>query len=202
MGASGSGKTAWSLQQVPRSAPLLVWDSTGAWWRTLGLRKVRSIQELAQLVIQDMRGEHPGLLRVSYVGPIDEKHFESFCALAWVWLRSSKQNWLVVEELSDVTSPGKAPRSWGAICRKNRYEGGWCVIAITQRPQESDKTILGNCALIHCGRMNTHRDRKYMTEILDVDPSEVEALQDLDYLHRDCRTHQVSRGRVHNPSVK
>jgi hypothetical protein len=160
---------------------------------------------LAQLVVADLHGagETPGPLRVSYVGPVDERHFELFCGLAWVWLRgpNGANNTLVVEELSDVTSPGKAPRSWGAIARKDRYEGGY-VIAITQRPAESDKTILGNCALIHCGRMNTHRDRKYMAEILDVGVDQVEALQDLEYLHRDMRTHQVTRGRVHNPRVK
>lgn len=180
---------------------MLVWDSTGAWSRTLPLLRVRSLQDLAQLIVADMRGELQGTFRVAYVGPVDPAHFETFCRLAWVWIRTRRGNHLVIEELSDVTSPGKAPRSWGEICRKNRYEGGR-VFAITQRPAESDKTILGNCALIHCGRMNTGRERRYMAEILDVSIEDLEGLQDLDYIHRDMRTHQVSRGRVHNPSVK
>ncbi len=152
-------------------------------------------------MLADIRGEHVGVMRVAYVGPVDAEHFETFCRLAWVWIRVRRGNHLVVEELSDVTSPGKAPRSWGEICRKNRYEGGR-VFAITQRPAESDKTILGNVALIHCGRMNTGRDRRYMAEILDVDLQDLEQLQDLDYIHRDMRTHEVKRGRVLNPSVK
>ena len=179
-----------------------MWDSTGAWSRTLPLRRVRSLRELGQLVVADLRGEHAGVFRVAYVGPVDPEHFETFSRLAWVWLRSRRGNHLVVEELSDVTSPGKAPRAWGEICRKNRGEAGGIIFAITQRPAESDKTILGNCALIHCGRMNTGRDRRYMADILDVTLQDLEQLQDLDYIHRDMRTHKVSRGRVHNPSVK
>lgn len=190
------------MQQIPPAAPLLVWDSTGAWSRTFrDLVRVRTLQDLAALVIADLRGQLPRTFRVAYVGPVDPEHFETFCRLAWVWIRIRRGNHLVIEELSDVTSPGKAPRSWGEICRKNRYQGG-LVFAITQRPAESDKTILGNCALIHCGRMNTKRDRLYMAEVLDVPVEDVLGLQDLDYIHRDMRSHACHRGRVHSPNVK
>ncbi len=70
------------------------------------------------------------------------------------------------------------------------------MYALTQRPAESDKTILGNCALIHCGRMNTQRDRKYMAECLDVPIADVAALRDLEHLERDMRTHELRRGVV------
>lgn len=174
---------------------MLVWDITGEWSSRLNLVPVRSIAELGELVIADVRGTRAQTFRVGYIGPLTEKHFDAFCRLAWVWIRSRRGNVLVVDELSDVTSPGKAPAAWGEIVRKNRFRGG-VVYALTQRPAESDKTILGNCALIHCGRMNTRRDRAYMADCLDVPLEDVTALQDLEYLERDMRTHLVRRGRV------
>jgi hypothetical protein len=106
---------------------------------------------LHALVVADLRA--PGAFRVGYIGAVTPKHFQIFCKLAWVWLRAAA-GVLVVEELSDVTNPAKAPPAWGAICRKHRHALGSTVYALTQRPAESDKTILGNAELIHAGRMN------------------------------------------------
>lgn len=195
VGASGSGKTAWTLRQIPAGAPVLVWDCTTEWGGRLNLIVCRSAQHLAELIIADMRGELTYPFRVGCSWPVTAEHFEAFCKLAWVWIRSRRGNHLVIEELADVTSPAKAPAAWGEICRKNRYRGGR-VFALTQRPAESDKTILGNCAVIHCGRMNTARDRRYMAECLDVPLEDVTGLQDLEYIERDMRTHAVRRGVV------
>ncbi len=194
-GASGSGKTSWAIRAIPARAPLLAWDATGEISQRLVLYPTRSFQELSESIISDIRGGRPCPMRVGYVGPVTPEHFEAFCKLAWVWIRSRRGNTLLVDELADVTSPGKAPAAWGEICRKNRFRGG-IVYALTQRPAESDKTILGNCALIHCGRQNTTRDRKYVAEVLDVPVEEVKALQDLQYIERDMRTHQLRRGVV------
>jgi hypothetical protein len=194
-GASGSGKTSWTLRQIPAGAPVLVWDPTGEWCDSLHLIPAHDFRRLGELVIADLRGELTQSLRLGYVGPLSPEHFETFCKLAWVWIRSRRGNVLVVDELADVTSPGKAPAAWGQIVRKNRFRGGR-VFALTQRPAESDKTILGNAALLHSGRQNTKRDRAYVAECLDVPVEEVAALQDLQYIERDFRDHTVRRGVV------
>ncbi len=64
--------------------------------------------------------------------------------------RSPPHRWLrkltvIVEELADVTTPQKAPESWGVLLRRGR-KYGISTYAVTQRIQEIDKTIIGNMA--------------------------------------------------------
>ena len=191
-GMPGSGKSAWTFQRVGRPPRLLVWDSMEEWSANLKLARVRSIRELHELVRADL--QVPGPFQVGYVGPITSEHFELFCKLAWIWLRH-QQGVLVVEELSDVTSPGKAPPAWGEIGRKHRHVGAE-VYALSQRPAESDKTIVGNAAIIHCGPMAFADDRKYMARCLDVDVERVTALERLHYIERDMRTRALRSGVV------
>jgi hypothetical protein len=181
------------MQQIGAAEPLLVWDTMLEWGDKLHLTAARSMAHIGALVIDDIHGRLAHTFRVGYCGPVTAAHFEAFCRLAWVWLRSRRGNVLVVEELADVTAPGKAPAAWGEIVRKNRRAGGR-VYALTQRPAESDKTIVGNAAVLHAGRMNTARDRKWMAECLDVPAGEVAKLKDLDYIERDMRTHELRRG--------
>lgn len=181
------------MQQVRGAPALLVWDSAYEWHRKCRLERVSNLADLHEHLVAELRGDR-GPLRMAWVGAVSKDHFETFCRLAWVWLRASR-GVLIVEELADVTSPGKAPAAWGEIVRKHRHSGGQ-VYALTQRPAESDKTIVGNAAVIHCGRMNRASDRKYMADCLDVSLEEITRLQDLDYLERDMRTHRLERGRV------
>lgn len=183
------------MRQVKPGASLLVWDTKGEWSRKLaGFATVRSIPELHARVTADLAGSAP-LLRVAWVGTMDAAHFESFCRLAWVWLRARPHRWLIVEELADVTNPGKAPAAWGEILRKSRDQRS-TVIGLTQRPAESDKTIAGNAAVVHCGFQAFPRDRKTIAEYLDVPLADVAALGQLDWIERNMRTRQLSRGRV------
>jgi hypothetical protein len=169
-----------------------VWDSAGEWWRACTLTPLGTLADLHSHIIAELR--RPAVQRIAYTGPVTRAHFETFCRLAWVWLRAAPGS-LVVEELADVTSPGKAPAAWGEIVRKHRHARG-VVYALTQRPAESDKTILGNAAVIHTGRLNMARDRAYMAAVLDVPQSDVDQLADLDYIERNMRTRALSRGRV------
>lgn len=115
--------------------------------------------------------------------------------MAWVWMRAHKGGVLVVEELADVTAPGKAPPEWGEIARKHRHHEG-AVYALTQRPAESDKTILGNATVLHVGRLNMASDREYCARCLDVPLDQVDSLADLEFLERNMRTRELTRGRV------
>lgn len=194
-GFTGSGKSAWVMQQTARADRLLVWDSLGEWSREQGCMAHATLAELSEHFVKPQIGARTHPQRGAYIGPVTAKHFETFCRLAWVWLRSGRNRVLVVEELADVTTPGRAPPAWGEICRKARHTGAE-VYAITQRPAESDKTILGNAALVHSGFMGYPNDRKYMARVLDVPVQDVERLQPLDWIERDMRARTLRRGRL------
>jgi hypothetical protein len=183
-GASGSGKTTWTMQQVRPASRLIVWDSTGQWTREAQVVGVPSIRGLHGIVTADIGQPKP--MRIGYNGTGSKAHFAAFCKLAWIWLRQQPDSTLAAEELADVTSPGKAPAEWGEICRKARQFGA-NFYGLTQRPAESDKTILGNCSMIHAGRMNIADDEVYMSKCLRVPVEQVAALKDLEYIERDMR---------------
>lgn len=201
VGSRGAGKTEWTMQQTHAATRLLVWDSVQQWSKRGLVQPVWSMDELAAAVAADLRA--PGRLRIGYAGPIKlslrDKSiplFPVFCRIAWAWLRRRAGSTLVVEELADVTQPGKAPDSWGEIVRKSRHECASRVFALTQRPAESDKTIAGNADIIHCGRLSLPRDRRSMAEYLDVPIADITRLQSLQFIERDMRTHRLCKGMV------
>ena len=184
-GASRSGKTLWTSQQVRSARRMLVWDSVGEWADRYGCERVPTLADLAERVKAGGSG------RLAFYG--SPPQFDQFCRLAWVWLRMAR-GVLVVEELADVTHPGKAPLAWGEIVRKGlRY--GVEVFALTQRPSESDKSSIGNATVIHSHRMARDADRRYIAAELGVPVAEVEALQPLHWIERDALG-ATRRGRV------
>jgi len=191
-GASRSGKTQWTVRRVRSARRLLVWDSMGEWGDRFGCRRVATFAELRECVKPGARAE-----RLAFYQPGMAQHFDVFCSLSWVWIRAARGA-LVIEELSSVTSPGKAPRMWGEICRAGlRY--GPDIIAITQRPAESDKTCIGNATLLHCHQMVREADEAYMARELRVPVAQLSRLRPLDWLERDRRTHQVRGGKITFP---
>jgi hypothetical protein len=190
-GSRGSGKTGWTRQRCEGAERLLVWDSVGEWSRDRLVRPVRSLTELHRLITADLA--NPGPFRYGYTGPVNAKTFNTFCKLAFVWMKASPGGVLVVEELADVTSPAKAPEGWGEIVRKGRHYSG-CIYGLTQRPAESDKTLAGNADVIHCGRLSFPTDRKTLAEYLDVPVDQVTALPSLHWIERDMRTRELRTG--------
>jgi hypothetical protein len=189
-GASRSGKTVWTVRQVARARRVLVWDTLGEWGDRYGCTRVSSLHELSVLA------PSPRLQRLAYFRPMgmERDHFDVFCRLAWVWIRAARGA-LVVEELASVTSPGKAPAAWGEIVRAGlRY--GPDIYALTQRPAESDKTVMGNATVLHCHAMVRAEDRRYMAAELDCDVSRLAALRPLEWIERDRRTGKLRAGRV------
>jgi hypothetical protein len=207
VGSRGAGKTEWVMQQTHKASRLLVWDSLQQWSKRGLVEPVWSISQLRDVVLADM--SRPGRFRYGYAGPIAitlarklplrpvrVPMFEPFCRIAWAWLRKRKGSTLVVEELADVTQPGKAPDAWGEIVRKSRHAAASTVYALTQRPAESDKTIAGNCDLLHCGRLSNPDDRKSLSKYLDEPVTDISALESLQWIERDMRTRRLQRGMV------
>lgn len=190
VGSTGSGKTTWVRQRVADDRAILVWDGKAEWGPKWGCKVVTSARDLAALVVPSAAPA-----RISYRVPVTRENFATFCSLAWVWCRSRVGS-LVAEELADVTTASKAPVGWGEIVRKSRAYGTH-VYALTQRPQEVDKTVQGNASIYHCGRMSDALDAKYIARrLLNCEPQKVEVLKPLDYIERDVRTGAVHSGRV------
>ncbi len=189
-GSMGSGKTSWVRSQVGSARRLLVWDGKGVDWGAAERCAVLdSAQGLRAAIFEPAA-------RLSVRWPVSKVHFDIFCKFAWVWARH-KIGVIVVDEIADVTVPGKAPQAWGEIARKSRAFG--CdVYVTTQRPQECDKTAQGNAMVFHCGLMADADDQRYVAKRLlgGVPFERVAALAPLDYLQRDVRTRTVRAGRV------
>lgn len=187
----GSGKTSWVRDRVRRARRLLVWDGKGIdWGERQGCRVASSLYDLKASAVD------PGPLRLSVRVPVSRANFEAFCRLAWIWGRRAA-GVIVVDEVADVTNPGKAPTAWGEICRKVRAFGT-DVYVTTQRPQECDKTAQGNAMLYHCGWQSDTDDQRYVARRLlgGAPAADVASLMQLEFIERDVRTHQVSRGRI------
>lgn len=188
-GSMGSGKTSWVHGRVKTSRRLLVWDGKGIdWGPAQRCEVITSPQELHARIMRRTAA------RLSYRVPVTRGNFETFCRLAWVWGRLAPGD-IVVDEIADVTTPGKAPQAWGEIGRKVRAFGT-NVYVTTQRPQECDKTAQGNASVFHCGRMSDADDQRYVARRLlgGVDVRLVSALLPLQWIERDVRTLKISTG--------
>ena len=108
--------------------------------------------------------------------------------LVWGWAT------VVVEELADVTSSSKAPQGWGDVLRKGRAIG-LKIYGLTQRPAESDKTIIGNASLFHAGRQSRSADRKYMAAELNLSAEDL-LLDDGEYIEFSPAKMTYKRGKV------
>lgn len=191
-GASRTGKSLETQARTRRDDPLLVWDPEGQ-WAALGLARQISLAELLELTHAGPRG------RVAYVAAPSPKSFDTFCRIAWAWVRLVRCT-VVVEELADVTNPGKAPEAWGMLLRRGLKYGA-NIYATTQAPAESDKTIIRNAGRVLSFRQERAGDRAYMARELDVPLERVASLQPLEYLEKR-RGEGITRGRVRVPKLR
>lgn len=168
VGRTGSGKTTAAREYISAWSPhdlVMVWDMKGEYGQTStgnhrpGWVNAHTNAELFNAVT-NLRG------RVAFIAAAPGQ-FDYFCRVAHAAASGAARVCVVVEELADVTSPAKAPDSWGIIVRRGRARG-MTVVAVTQRPQESDKTILGNRTHLWCGALPSDRDAEYMGRQLGV----------------------------------
>lgn len=187
-GGSGSGKTAYVTQMTRNEKRVLVWDPEDQWSQRPGYKKVTGIKALLKLL-----STTPGPLKVAYV-PARLSEFNDWARLAFLWAKLSPCH-IVAEETADVTNPGKAPEHWGILIRRVRKYGG-SVWGITQRPAESDKTIVGNAMVVIAFRMSRDQDRQYMAREIDVPKGDIDALENLSFIKKDNRTGKVTNGKL------
>lgn len=171
IGRTGSGKTEYVIRRVYYDNPqrVIVWDPAAQFCLEDGFQEVTDLDELDRLT-----EGNTGPLRVAFV-PNQynqlQDQFEQFCGLAYLWCMEAPC-WIIVEELADVTHAGKAPAGWGVIIRTIRKYGGH-VWALTQRPAEIDKTILGNQYMTHIHAPSAERDRIYVAREIGIAIEEI-----------------------------
>lgn len=172
-GSSGSGKTSWLKQRIKAKKRVIVWDAKAEYSAADKFVTVTTQRDLLKL----LKDHKTGGLRVSYQPRmVNVKAFDWWAMAVYAWGGCVA----IAEETADVTTPSKAPDGWGQLIRKGRGFG-IAVYGVTQRPAESDKTIIGNATLIHCGRLSRSQDRVYMAKELNLQPDDL-MMDDLEYI--------------------
>lgn len=195
-GARGTGKTAWIKQRIAREKParLMVWD----------FKHDPSLQDMGApfrslpAFISACREPRFSLRYMPDHGRDMDAQFDLFCQAAWM-----AGNVLVfVDEISEVTKANKAPAAWRRIVNVGREyqagEGGKIkrvsIIAAGQRPAECDKSFIGNCDIVHTGRLGDFNDAAKMARTMGVEQRELMALPDLAWLEKRADSMEIFRG--------
>jgi hypothetical protein len=162
-GSSGSWKTSWIKKHIKRRKRLIIWDAAKHEYGGLCVVAKTQRQLLALL-----KANLSGGLKVAFQpDTLTKELFDWWAKAVLAWGDCTA----VAEELADVTSAGKAPDGWGQLLRKGRAYG-IKIIGATQRPAESDKTIIGNLSMFHAGRQSRADDRKYMAKEMNLKPED------------------------------
>lgn len=186
-GGSGSGKSTHVKRAIANDERIAVFDADAEYADLAGFTRVATTSDLIRWFSRAKKGRFAFVPKS--VG--SDSLFDVFCKACFAWGNCT----VVAEELADVTSPGKAPEGWGQVVRRGRKRG-LKVYGITQRPSESDKTIVGNASRIWCGSMTRAQDRLYMARELDVNPELVNRLKPLDFIEWDKATREITEGRL------
>ena len=185
-GASRSGKSAFVKIDTREHARVLVWDVRREYPRE-GFKSADTHKALIDATDSSSRG------RWAFHPPGGQaRDFEFFCRVALLW----GQLWpctVIVDELAEVTHPGKAPPAWHKLVTQGAHWGIW-VYGISQSPAESDKTIWRNAHRLRCFRMVADQDRAYMARRMGIDPAQLPVLP-LEWVERD-QDAQITSGKL------
>lgn len=194
-GARGTGKTAWTLQQIEASRParLIVWDFK----HDPGLERLgRAVHSLPDFI----RAMNAPAFELRYLvdHSRDVHHqFEFFCRAAW----EAGCLLMFVDELPEVTKANKAPPAWrrcvnvGRDYRDAKGARKWLsIIGAGQRPAECDKSFIANADVVHTGRLAYATDAKELAQSLGCDHRDLLALPDLHWIERRAGQIEPERG--------
>lgn len=190
MGASGSGKSTFIKRAITKARParLLVWDPM----REYG-EFGQVVHGLGELVAKVAEGGKRNRFNLVFQPCNEEKtrakQFDVFCGLAMEIGNCA----VVVEELKFVTKPSWAPMRWSAVTMQGRHKG-LRVIGASQRPASIDKDFLGNCTVIHTGRLAYAEDVRAVAKGMQVEENDIANLKPLEWIEKNMQTGQISRG--------
>ena len=171
IGASGSGKSAFLRKTINFKSPrIIAWDPD----EDFSLPRVRSMAAFEKLVKKCGFGN----IRVSLTVEPTEANFERWAGLVFAICHAAAPMEILADEIADVTRIAKASPNWGQICRKVRKYGGR-ISAITQRPQEADKTIFNQTHIKWVGALSSAKAYKAMADEMDLPVCELKALKNI-----------------------
>lgn len=185
-GSSGAGKTTWMKKIIKRRKRVCVFDAAKHEYGDVCPVIVRTERELLAAIRANL--DTGAKIAFQPLRPTVE-NFEFWARAVYAWGDATT----VAEELADVTTPGKAPEGWGDLLRKGRAYG-LKVYGLTQRPAESDKTIIGNATLIHAGRQARFEDQKYMAREMSLKPDDFK-MQPGEWIEYDLQKLTHKRGK-------
>lgn len=172
-GRSRSGKTYYVSREIKKLPRVFVYDPKGHPDDYPGFYTVHTLRQLQAHTIEQLKRRHNVRVRLADPGL---SQFDDFCKLMFRFVSARLAPFVVVvDELSNMTTPGKAPPGWGRLCRQI-CGFGVSVYALTQRPAESDKTCFGNAHQLTVFKMTRADDRKYMAREMSIDPATLNAL--------------------------
>lgn len=200
VGASGSGKGVSVRDHLKKTKPgrLLVWDPLNEYGQFCKTRT----GDLAAVA----RACAEKAFTVSYwPGPSAAKfaeRFDLFCRIAW----SAGTCAVLVEELSDVTSPSHAPQPWARLVRQGRHRG-LHLIACTQRPAKVDKDFMGSATYIRTFTLRYPADRREMAAVMGASNADIDGLHttkgekatEIHFVERDFRAGPARKGCIRLP---
>lgn len=194
LGASGSGKTSFVMQELARAKPsrLLIWDTKGEFQREGFAVGTTSMGEVAQQLIE---AGASGRVSIAYRPKGDEaamrRQFSIFCNLAF----HAKNLTLVAEELADVTTANHAVEGWRRVSSQGRTEG-ITIYGLSQHPASIDKHFFGNASYVRSGRLNFASHVKAVSNVLGVPATEIQGLLPLQWIAKDMQNGKISRGKI------
>lgn len=189
LGASGSGKSTFlrrylAQKKVTRS---LVWNPMQQKTRYDG----DEVTSLAALVEATRAKRFRCVFVPVWDFDVMRAQFDVFCEIAL-----ERENLvLVAEELKHVTRPQWAPANWRRVTGDGR-QYGLRVFGASQRPAQIDGDFMGNATVIRTGRLVKADDIDTVAKFMQVERSQVAALQPLDWLEKSMETGNLASGRI------
>jgi len=172
IGASGSGKSSFLREKVDfKQSRIIAWDPE----EDYKLPRVRDMQTFKRLCQKSGFGG----IRVAVTVEPTESNFELWAGLVFALCHQGAPMMILADEIADVTRVTKASPNWGQLCRKVRKYGG-TLCAITQRPQECDKTIFNQVRFKWCGALGSTASYKSMSQEMDVPLEQLKALDNIE----------------------
>lgn len=165
VGSSGGGKTTISKMIAEYHQRILAFDVKEEWSLMPGFKAVREKAELVNL----LKGADGGL-KVAYPH-LTSTEFDFFCKCAFNWNRQ-KQALIIAEELAMVTGTAKAKDGWLRMVTQIRAYGA-TLLAVAQRTQEIDKTIVNNVTGIFLFQQTTDNDAQAAAKLLGINIEDV-----------------------------
>lgn len=164
LGTSGSGKTRWLTKNadIAQCHRVLLWDPEHDHYALHCQTRAEFVRTVKAALVSGKK------FRIAYEPHIvTPEEFDWWCSIVWAVLDGDHDTAVIVEEIADVVKAGSAPINWGFLTRKGR-KYGLRLFPVSQRPQQVDKTTVGQCPYKFAGALETDTDRKAVASIMSL----------------------------------